>query len=215
MADIKKVMAAAEANNMQVFYAEKKEDVNDIVKSILKEGDKVAVGGSVSLKECGVLDLLRCGKYEFLDRYKEGLNQDDIKQIYIDSFSSDVYFSSVNAITEKGELYNVDGTGNRVAALLYGPESVILVVGKNKIVKDIDEAVLRVKKIAAPMNTKRLSFDTYCKNTGECLGVFENDSNICSGCKSEMRICADYVIMAHQRVKNRIKIIFVNEDLGY
>lgn len=215
MEKIEKTMEAVRKNNMCAYYAERKEDVINIIESITKDGDTVAVGGSMSLFECGVIDFLRSGRYNFIDRYKQGLSQKQIRDIFLSSFSADVYLASTNAITENGELYNVDGNGNRVAAMLYGPESVILVVGKNKIVKDIDEAAMRVKKIAAPKNSKRLDCHTYCQLKDGCMSVLKNESYICDGCESENRICCDYTIISKQRNKNRIKIIFVNEDLGY
>lgn len=212
---IKRTMEAVRKNNMCAYFAETKDEVNHIIESIINEGDSVAVGGSMSLFECGVIEFLRSGKYDFLDRYKEGLTAEEIRDIYVRSFGCDVYFSSVNAITENGELYNVDGTGNRVAAMIYGPKSVILVVGKNKIVKDIDEAVIRVKKVASPKNSARLNCNTYCQNKGMCISLENPDSTISDGCGGDNRICCDYVIMAKQRIKDRIKIIFVNEDVGY
>ena len=111
---------------------------------------------------------------------------------------------SSNAITENGELYNVDGNGNRVAALVWGPKSVIVVAGYNKIVKDIDEAKTRVREIAAPSNAARLGCDTPCTKTGHCMD-----------CSSSKRICATTVITGRQRVENRIKVILVGEELGY
>ena len=111
---------------------------------------------------------------------------------------------SSNAITEKGELYNVDGNGNRVAALIWGPKNVIIVAGYNKIVKDIDESRARIEEIAAPANATRLGCDTPCTKTGHCMN-----------CASPKRICATTVITGWQRVQNRIKVILVGEELGY
>mgnify|MGYP000276848732 CR=1 FL=1 len=212
---IHKTIENLKANNMQAFYVGKKEDVLPLVSKLIKEGETVAVGGSMSLFECGVIDFLRKGNFNFLDRYKEGLTQDDIKKIYIDSFSADTYLCSSNAVTEKGELYNVDGASNRTAAILYGPKSVIMVVGHNKIVKNIDEAINRVKTIAAPANCVRLKCETFCKNKGECMSYSAKDNNITAGCNTPARICCNYVISAYQRIKDRIKVIIVGEELGY
>ena len=122
---------------------------------------------------------------------------------------------SSNAVTENGELYNVDGNSNRVSALLYGPSSVIVVIGVNKIVKNIDEAVRRVKVCAAPKNTVRLSCETPCSKTGECVSLLREDSKMPDGCRCDGRICCNYVVCAQQRHKNRIKVVIVNEQLGY
>ena len=125
-------------------------------------------------------------------------------EIFRKSFFSDTYLTSTNAITENGELYNVDGYGNRVAAMIYGPKSVIVVAGINKIVKDLDQAVERVKRIAAPANSIRLDKNTPCTKTGYCVD-----------CKKDDRICCSYTVLGHQKQKNRIKVILVGESLGY
>ena len=209
---IKKVLTNLEKNNMQGIYVEKISDVVPKIKELISPGETVAVGGSMSLFESGVIDLLRSGEYNFLDRYADGLSSDDIRDIYIKSFSADTYFLSSNAITENGELYNVDGNSNRVAALVFGPKSVIVVAGVNKIVKDIDAAITRVKTIAAPKNCARLNCGTYCKAAGKCVAAEAGDF---SGCPSDSRICCSYVVSSYQRVKNRIKVILVGEELGY
>lgn len=210
---IEKTIAALKKNNMDAYFVENKEEALSMVKSLLKKGETVSVGGSVTLNEVGVLPLLRSGDYNFLDRYKEGQTREEIEEVFRQSFFADSYIVSSNAVTEDGELYNVDGNANRVSAMLFGPKSVICIVGKNKIVKNLKEAEKRVKTVAAPKNAKRLSCETYCAKTGICLGA--DDERMSSGCASEGRICASYVIHAHQRVKGRIKVIIVNEELGY
>ncbi|MGE5613572.1 MAG: lactate utilization protein [Bacillota bacterium] len=202
-------------NNMQALYVESKDQVTKKVAELLTEGDTVAVGGSMSLFECGVIDLLRSGKYKFLDRYGKDLSREEMEQIYRESFFADAYICSSNAITENGELYNVDGNSNRVAAICYGPKSVIIVAGYNKIVKDIDDAIRRVKTIAAPANNARLSHETYCREKGECMSLLSGNACMASGCSSPSRICCSYVVSAYQRKKDRIKVIIVGEELGY
>ncbi len=212
---MKQLMENLRRNNMEPYYVEKAEDVVPLVESLLKDGETVSAGGSLSLKQTGVMELLKGGKYNFLDRSKEGLTADDIREIYIKTFGADTYFASANAITQNGEIYNVDGNANRVSAILFGPKQVILVVGANKIVENLDEAVKRVKTIAAPENTRRLSCNTYCNKTGHCVSLNSDKPSMCDGCDSNSRICCSYTVMAHQRVKNRIKVILVNEDLGF
>lgn len=163
----------------------------------------------MSLKECGVMELLSSGRYNFLDRSK--CDGDEIQKLYRDSFSADSYLCSSNAVTEDGLLYNVDGNSNRVAAICFGPKQVIMVVGYNKIVRNIDDAIHRVKSTAAPANTVRLSCDTYCAKTGVCMGI---DGKLADGCDGA-RICCNYVISAKQRIKDRIKVILVGEELGF
>ena len=193
-------------NNIFCECAENREEALEIISGLISPGDTVAVGGSMSLFEAGVIEMLRCGSYNFLDRYQKGLTKEQIDKIYADSFSADCYLASANAVTERGELYNVDGNGNRVAAMLYGPKSVILLVGYNKIVRDLDEAKKRVCEIAAPANAVRLGVDAPCSQTGRCVS-----------CSSASRICADYVVIGRQRpsFKDRIKVILVGEELGY
>ena len=158
----------------------------------------------MSLFETKVIDYLRNEKYKFLDRYKPGITPQEMKEIYRKSFFADAYFASTNAVTENGELYNVDGNGNRIAAMLYGPDKVILIVGVNKIVKDVQEAIDRNKYVCAPANAKRLSTKTPCQTTGVCMD-----------CSSPERICCEYTLIKKQRTAGRMHVIFMNENIGY
>ena len=200
-------------NNMEFYYAETKEDVKSIVESLLKKGDVITNGGTVSMSECGIADLLRSPDYMYLDR--TGKSREEVEEIYIKAYSADVYISSSNAITEDGVLYNVDGNSNRVSAIAYGPKSVVIIAGYNKIVKNLDEAVMRVKRESAPPNCIRLDCPTPCKETGECISLLRTGSQITDGCSGDGRICCNYLISAKQRQKNRIKVILVGEELGY
>lgn len=203
-----------ERNNMKPYFVETKEEVVPLIKSLLTKGETVANGGSMSLVECGVFEqVLESGDYNFVDR--RGLTGDDIRDAYIKAYGSDTYFCSSNAITVNGELYNVDGNSNRVSCIVYGPKQVIMVVGKNKIVKNINEAIERVKTKAAPPNCVRLNCPTPCSKTGQCISLSQENSFLCDGCHGSGRICCSYVISAQQRHKDRIKIIIVNENLGY
>ncbi len=210
---INRTAAALKRNNMEFHYAESKMEVLTIISNLLKTGDVVATGGSVTLNECGVIDFLRSDKYKFLDR--SAIDTDKLDQLYRASFNADAYICSANAITENGELYNVDGNSNRIAAISYGPKSVIIVVGYNKIVCNLDEAVNKVKTITAPANCQRLTCATYCYEKGRCADDGMGIENMTKGCDSESRICCNYLISAHQRIKDRIKVIIVGEKLGY
>lgn len=210
---LEKVAEALRKNNMAAYCVDCKEDVPALVAHLLSPGDMVAVGGSQSLEQAGVMELLRSGAYRFLDRYQPDLTPEQVREIYLESFRADAYLASSNAVTLSGELYNVDGRANRVAALCYGPRSVILVVGCNKIVADLEEAQRRVKTEAAPPNASRLHCDTYCAAKGSCL---HTDSDFCTeGCHSSGRICCTYVTMGYQREAERIKVILVGEPLGF
>lgn len=213
---IESLMENLESNNMKPYFCKSAEEAKTLVMSLIKEGDVVTNGGSVTMKEIGVIDEVKeRTDITYLDRTAQGLTPEEVKEIYRKAFFSDVYLMSTNALTLKGELYNVDGNSNRVAALLYGPESVIIVCGINKIVANLDEAAKRVKTIAAPKNTVRLHTGSYCESAGECMSLKNEDAFMCDGCKGTGRICCNYVVSAQQRHKDRIKVIIVDEVLGY
>ncbi len=211
---VQKTIKALEANNMTAYYVPSAKDVVDKVAQLLHEGDTVSTGGSASLTEAGVIDHLKSGRYHYLDRYEEGLTAEQINTLFRRVFSADAYLCSANAVTTQGEIYNVDGNSNRVSAILFGPTSVIMVVGRNKLVNNLDEAVRRVKTIAAPANAARLDCGTYCAKTGECVSLLKG-GEMASGCTSDRRVCANFVVMGRQRVKGRVKVILVGEELGY
>lgn len=200
-------------NNMEACYLPSAAEVPAQVERWLHEGDTVAVGGSVTLQETGILERLRSGPYRFLDRYAPGLSAEQVRRIFIESFDADAYLCSANAVTLGGELYNVDGNSNRIAALCYGPRSVIVVAGFNKLVPDIGAAVRRVKTVAAPANSKRLNCQTPCAATGVCSGWQREDMT--DGCRGDARICCNYLVSARQREQGRIKVLLVGEALGY
>ncbi len=212
----KRIMKTGEnlvKNNMEFHYAKTAEDVKAIVESMLNEGDIISHGGSVSMAECGICELIQSPKYNYLDRAK--VAPEEVADLYRKSFFADVYISSANAITEDGILYNVDGNSNRIAAIAFGPKSVIIIAGYNKIVKNLEQAEMRVKTEAAPPNCIRLNCPTPCAETGECISLSMADREMTDGCKGDGRICCNYLISAKQRHKNRIKVILVGEELGY
>lgn len=201
---VKRTIENLEKNNIEAYYVEDEKELINKLETLVSEGETVAVGGSMTLFEIGIIDYLRSGKFQFLDKYKEGLTGDDMKEIYRKSFFADSYLVSSNAVTEEGELYNVDGNGNRVAAMLYGPDKVIVIVGVNKLVKDLDEAIERNRENSAPANAKRLNRKTPCTKVGYCMD-----------CSSPERICNDYVLIRKQGRKGRIKVLIVGKELGY
>lgn len=213
--NIEKTIENLEKNNMTVYRVKTRSEACDKVKALLKKGAVVGVGGSMTLFDCGIIDLLRNGDYNFLDRYNKELAREEVEKVFRDSFFADAYLTSSNAVTENGELFNVDGNGNRVAAMLYGPKEVIVVVGANKIVKDLDEAVYRLRKTAAPLNSKRLGCKTYCESAGRCVSEKLTAKDMTDGCTSPDRICASYTVIGRQRIKNRITVIISDEEVGY
>lgn len=204
---------ALRSNNMQAFVVQDCEQAVQKVSELLKEGETISCGGSVSLAESGVLDLMKSGKYNFLDRTKCA-NREEVEEIYRKTFCADTFLTSANAVTLSGDIYNVDGNSNRVAAIAYGPKSVIFVVGCNKIVADLQEAQQRVKKVAAPANGTRLELTTPCSKTGECISC-KTGGGMTAGCKNQGRMCCSYLVSSYQRHKDRYKVILVAQPLGY
>ena len=207
---LERTVKALRENRMDACWVRNKAEALEKVKELLPAGAVVSNGGSMTLAECGIMDLLRSGDYDFLDR--EAVSREELPALFRKVFSADAYLMSSNAVTEQGELYNVDGNGNRVSALIFGPETVIVVAGANKIVPDIPAAVQRVKRLAAPVNAMRLHQETPCSKCGTCAGV---KGDFAAGCKAEQRICCSYVVSGYQRFPNRIKVILVAENLGY
>lgn len=185
------------------YYCATKEEAVSKALSFLHEGATISWGGSMSLEEVGLIKALQNGNYNLLDR-STARNPIEVEKIYRESFFSDFYFMSTNAITMNGILYNVDGTGNRVAAMIYGPKEVIIIAGMNKVCLDEDEAQKRVRNVAAPINTQRLNKNTPCTKIGKCTECLVDDC-----------ICMHTVITRNSKPKDRIKVILVGEELGY
>jgi hypothetical protein len=156
--------------------------------------------------QSGLLVALRSMNIELLDRYRPGISNDEAEQVLLRGMSADVLVASCNAITADGKLVNEDGRGNRVAGLIFGPRKVILLAGVNKIVHSVEDGLTRIKDIAAPMNCIRLGLDTPCARTGFC-----DDENCCS----PARVCSQISIIESNRVKDRLNVFLVGEELGF
>lgn len=209
---IKRTLESLTRNQMIPHYVDSKTEVLPLVHSLLPDGCSVGVGGSVTLQETGVMELLRSGAYHFYDRYAPDLTPKQRNEVFQKAAFADVFLCSSNAITEQGELYNVDGHSNRIAALAFGPNRVIVIAGINKLVPDLPAAVRRVKEVAAPLNARRLQCDTYCSQTGHCLHV---EGSMNEGCASPQRICRNALVSAKQEDPQRVHVILVGETLGY
>ena len=200
----KSLISAIEKRNMTAYYCENKEACLQKVLEILPEGCTIAWGGSESIKEAGIPDAVKeSGKYTVYDRAKY-LSPRQVKEFNKLAFSSDYYFMSSNAITLDGMLMNIDGNGNRVANLIFGPEHVIVVVGMNKVVPTIEDAYDRIRNIASPPNTIRLRKNTPCSKLSKCGDCYSDDC-----------ICNQIVITRRSREKERIIVLLVNDNLGF
>lgn len=201
---VEKTIKNLEKNSMKGYYVKTKEELISLIDSLIENDRLITSGGSMTLSETGVIAHLN-DKYAgiFADRASCS-TPEETQECFRKAFISDSYFMSSNAITEEGELYNVDGQGNRVSAMIFGPKQVIVVAGTNKIVPDMKAAETRLEKIAAPANTVRLNMNTPCAVKGECCHCHGTD-----------RICCTYVRSGQQRVKDRIKVIFIEGDYGF
>ena len=214
---VERTIKSLAKNNIEAHFVPSVQEVVPTLDTLMKEGESVAVGGSVTLDETRVLNHLRNGSYVFYDRYKKGITKAELDEVFLKSFSVDTYLSSANALTEHGEIYCVDGRSNRVSAMLYGPKQVILVVSWDKIVPDLISAILRVKQIAAPANSTRLATGTYCTQTGKCINAGCDDKHLMAlgAGACEHTICSNYVVFSHQQIQGRMKVLIVGESIGY
>ncbi len=198
------VIKAIEKRNMTAFFCETKEDCLKKVFELMPEKSTIAWGGSESIKEVGIPKALKeSGSYTVYDR-ADYTTEAEAKEFKNLAFNSNYYFMSSNAITLDGALVNIDGNGNRVANLIFGPDHVIVVAGMNKIVSNVEEGYKRVRNVASPPNTIRLNKNTPCSTAGKCGDCY------CSDC-----ICNQIVITRRSREKERIIVLLVGEDLGF
>jgi len=191
---------------MEGAYFEKTGQAVDAILSEIPDDVLVGLGGSESLIESGLVDALRKKKIKLLDRYKEGITKEEVWRMRKEGLSADIFIASSNAVTLDGKIVNVDGIGNRVAAMIFGPDKVILLVGMNKIVKNVKEAVARIKNHVAPRNAKRVDILTPCSKRGHCQDPH---------CHFPYRICSQLVVLESSMLPGRIKLFLVGEDLGY
>ncbi|OGQ02673.1 MAG: hypothetical protein A2026_19685 [Deltaproteobacteria bacterium RBG_19FT_COMBO_46_12] len=200
---VERTIKALKKNRFEaLFVPDAKAAFEEVMKRI-PDGVTVGTGGSVTLTQMGLQEALSKRKVQFIWPQQQAKNDEDRLDLFRKSFVSDIFLTSTNALTESGELFNVDATGNRVGATFIGPKKTIVVCGVNKIVKDLDAAEKRVREWAAPQNAKRLNRKTPCVETG-----------ICEDCSSPDRICNIYVTLAKKPARTEVVVILVGEDLG-
>lgn len=192
-----------EKRNMEGYYFADSESAVKKALSLMGDGQTVAWGGSMTLTECGLMDALPQSSLILWDR-DTAKTPEEKHAMQRQAFTANYYLMSTNAITLDGQLVNVDGNGNRVAALAYGPDHVIMMVGMNKVSVSLEEAMKRIRNMAAPPNTTRLNMKTPCYTTG-----------VCHDCLSPDCICAHTIITRYNRSPGRIKVLLIGETLGY
>ena len=191
------------ARHFDAYYCESKEDALKKALELIPEGSSVGWGGALSAEQIGLMTALHAGNYRPIDR-SLAKDQEEREQMMQQMMFADVFLTGANGLSLDGQMVNIDGTGNRVAATIYGPKSVIVVAGMNKVEDTLEEAIRRARTIAAPMNNQRFSNDNPCSVTGTC-----------GDCKNEKCICNQIVITRHCRPVGRIKFILVGESLGF
>ena len=195
-----KLIKGLESRNMSGYYAAGREEALALALSLIPEGSTVTMGGGQSVWEIGLPEALKAGNYNFIDRNLI----EDKRAAMLAAYDADVFLASANAITEDGEMVNVDGNANRVSAIAFGPKKLVLIVGMNKVCPDLDTAMKRARNVAAPINAQRFGLSTPCAKTGSCMN-----------CKSPDTICCEILITRFSRQKDRIHVILVNDSLGF
>jgi len=195
------VIKGLKSRNMSGYYAETREEALRLALQLIPEGSSVTMGGAMSAHEIGLVQALKDGNYNFIDRDA----YEDKRAAMLAAYDADVFLSSVNAMTTDGILVNIDGNSNRVSAIAQGPRKVVFIVGMNKVCgPDADSAMKRARNVAAPINAQRFGLSTPCTRTGACMD-----------CKSPDTICCQFLITRYSRHAGRIHVILVNDSLGF
>ncbi len=195
-----RVIKGLESRNMKGYYAASKEEALRLALELIPKGSSVTMGGAMSAHEIGLVEALKGPDYRFIDRDAYA----DKRAAMLAAYDADVFLSSANAMTEDGILVNIDGNANRVSAIAQGPKKVLMIVGMNKVCKDLDGAMKRARNVAAPINAQRFGLSTPCAKTGACMD-----------CKSPDTICCQFLITRYSRHSDRIHVILVNDNLGF
>ena len=211
MSDLKKLYYEKRANvliknlnsrHFDAYYCATKEEALEKARSFIPEGASVSWGGAMSAQQIGLMDSVKEGNYRVIDRAL-CKTQEERDQAAMAALQADVFLTGANGISLDGQMVNIDGTGNRVAAIIYGPKTVLVIAGMNKVEDTLDAALNRARTVAAPMNQQRFGLNNPCTVTGSC-----------ADCKSVECICNQIVITRHCRPVGRIKFILVGEELG-
>lgn len=199
-----KVVESLKKNAFSAIYFKTGSEASEFIMSNIHKGDKVGFGGSMTVVKLGIQEKVASLGGFVLDHGDTTLSPDEKMETMRGELLSDVFICSSNAVTLKGELVNIDGVGNRVAAMSFGPKKVIVVVGVNKICKDEASAFERIEQVAAPMNNMRLETPNPCTKTGVCMD-----------CKADTRICRIYSVIKRKPAKTDIIVVVIGEEFGY
>ena len=199
-----KVVEALKKNKFDAVYFPDKEGGAKYILNFIKEGATVGIGGSVTINELNILDKMQEMGAVVLNHNVAGITAEEKLEIRRKQMVSDVFLCSSNAITLDGQLVNMDGAGNRVAAMTFGPKKVLIVAGVNKITKDVHSAIERIQLTASPLNNKRLDYKNPCATTG-----------VCSDCKGDTRICNILTVMKRKPMATDVTVVLIGEVLGY
>lgn len=192
-----------QSRHFEAYYCDNKEEALKKALELIPEGSTVGWGGAHSAEEIGLMEALHAGSYRPIDR-SLAKSPEEREQMMRDCMFADVFLTGANGLSLDGQMVNIDGTGNRVAATIYGPKSVLVIAGMNKVEDTLEDAVRRARTVAAPMNNQRFNNDNPCSTTGTC-----------GNCKNLTCICNQIVITRHCRPVGRIKFILVGEELGF
>lgn len=187
----------------EAYYCADRETALRQALELIPEGSSVGWGGGTSAQQIGLMDAVKAGPYTAIDRDR-AKTPEERKALMKQCLTADVFLSGANALSLDGQMVNIDGVGNRVAALVYGPDSVVIIAGMNKVEDTLEAAVVRARTVAAPMNKQRFATQTPCMLTGSC-----------ADCKSDGCICNQILITRSCRPKGRVKIVLVGEALGF
>lgn len=191
------------SRHFDAYYCADKEVALPKALELIPKGATIGWGGSATAKAIGLMDAIRSGDYKPYDRDNATTPQEREK-LMKQSLLADVFITGANALSMDGQMVNIDGTGNRLGGIVYGPDSVVVIAGMNKVVATLEDAVTRARTVAAPMNKQRFPLQTPCEVTG-----------VCADCKSDGCICNQILITRNCRPAGRIKFILVGEDLGF
>ena len=200
---LERAASALKRNGFEVHVTESKEAAKQVVLSLVPAGATVGVGGSVTIRELGLIEELERRGCKVVHHWLSAPSEELLRLRRLE-LTSDVFVTSVNAVTLDGKLVSIDGTGNRVAATAFGPRRVIIVAGRNKLARNLEEALWRARNVAAVLNARRLGVETPCAQLGYCVD-----------CDSPARICRALLILERRPTGAEYDVVLVNEELGF